>query len=54
MITAYLLIDFGKTVYSDEVHAGDMIKNEIIHDKLHQITLLSELNMPQLEEDLKN
>lgn len=51
MITAYLLIDFGKTVYSDEVHVGDPIKNEIVYDKLHQITLLSDLDMPQLEEE---
>lgn len=51
MITAYLLIDFGKTVYSDEVHAGDPIRNQIVYDKLHQITLLSELDMPDLDQE---
>jgi len=49
--TLWTCPNFGKTVAGEEIFAGDPIVNRIAHGVLHEICLLGDLDIPDLDEN---
>lgn len=43
--------NFGVTATEEDIFAGEPIRNEIAHGVLHEICLISKLDIPNLERD---
>ena len=49
--TIYFLVNFGKSFLPEAVEAGDPVKHEMVDDVLQEICILSDLDIPNLEDE---